>query len=109
MNPFINTQGFAKIGMMTVMVGAIINIVLDPILIFGFNLGVKGAAYATVAGANLSLHIWVLRFLFGKKSTLKIRKEFLIPEAKVVLPILALGVSPFIMQATESNCFNFIK
>ena len=101
MNPFINTQGFAKIGMMTVMVGAIINIVLDPILIFGFNLGVKGAAYATVA-AQLVSAIWVLRFLFGKKSTLKIRKEFLIPEAKVVLPILALGVSPFIMQATES-------
>ena len=101
MNPFINTQGFAKIGMMTVMVGAIINIVLDPILTYGFNLGVKGAAYATVA-AQLVSAIWVLRFLFGKKSTLKIRKEFLIPEAKVVLPILALGVSPFIMQATES-------
>lgn len=101
MNPFINTQGFAKIGMMTVMVGAVINIVLDPIFIFGLNLGVKGAAYATVA-AQLVSAIWVLRFLFGKKSTLKIRKEFLIPEPKVVLPIMALGVSPFIMQATES-------
>lgn len=101
MNPFINTQGFAKIGMMTVMVGAVINIVLDPIFIFGLNLGVKGAAYATVA-AQLVSAIWVLHFLFGKKSTLKIRKEFLIPEPKVVLPIMALGVSPFIMQATES-------
>ncbi len=101
MNPFINTQGFAKIGMMTVMVGAVINIVLDPIFIFGFDLGVKGAAYATIAAQFVSA-LWVIRFLFGKQSTLKVRKEFLIPEPKVVLPIIALGVSPFIMQATES-------
>ena len=101
MNPFINTQGFAKIGMMTVMVGAVVNIILDPIFIFGLNLGVKGAAFATITAQFISA-IWVIRFLFGKKSTLKIRKEFLIPEPKVVLPIMALGVSPFIMQATES-------
>lgn len=101
MNPFINTQGFAKIGMMTVMVGAVINIVLDPIFIFGLDLGVKGAAYATIAAQFVSA-LWVIRFLFGKKSTLKVRKEFLIPELKVILPIIALGVSPFIMQATES-------
>ena len=101
MNPFINTQGFAKIGMMTVMVGAVINIILDPIFIFGLHLGVKGAAFATITAQFISA-IWVIRFLFGKKSTLKIRKEFLIPEPKVVLPIMALGVSPFIMQATES-------
>lgn len=101
MNPFINTQGFAKIGMMTILVGAIINIILDPIFIFTFDLGVKGAAIATITAQFVSA-IWVLFFLFGKKSILKIRKAYLKPELKVILPIMALGVSPFIMQATES-------
>lgn len=101
MNPFINTQGFAKIGMITVVIGAIINIVLDPILIFTFNLGVKGAALATIISQFISA-AWVLFFLFGNKSILKIRKEYLMPKLKVILPITALGVSPFIMQATES-------
>lgn len=101
LNSFINTQGFAKTGMMTVVIGAIINIVLDPILIFAFDMGVKGAALATILGQLISA-IWVLYFLFGKKSTLKIRKEFLKPDKKIVLSILALGISPFIMQATES-------
>lgn len=101
MNPFINTQGFAKIGMATVMIGAVINIILDPILIFGFDMGVKGAALATVCGQLVSA-IWVLKFLFGKETILKIRKNFLVPEVKVMLSVLALGVSPFIMQATES-------
>ena len=101
MNSFINTQGFAKIGMFTVLIGAIINIVLDPIFIFTFNLGVKGAALATILSQFVSA-IWVLAFLFGKKSILKIRKEYLSPKLNVLLPITALGVSPFIMQATES-------
>lgn len=101
MNPFINTQGFAKIGMATVMIGAVINIILDPILIFGFDMGVKGAALATVCGQLVSA-IWVLKFLFGKETILKIRKKFLVPEVKVMLSVLALGISPFIMQATES-------
>ncbi|MGL5379441.1 MATE family efflux transporter [Clostridium sp.] len=101
MNPFINTQGFAKIGMVTVMVGAVINIVLDPILIFGFNMGVKGAALATVLAQVVSA-IWVLVFLFGKKSIIKIRKKYLVPNIKIVGSIVALGISPFIMQATES-------
>lgn len=101
MNPFINTQGFAKVGMYTVVIGAIINIVLDPILIFVFDLGVRGAALATILSQFVSA-IWVLAFLFGKKSILKIRKEYLIPDIKVLMPITALGVSPFIMQATES-------
>ncbi len=101
MNPFINTQGFAKIGMITVVIGAVINIVLDPILIFTFNLGVKGAALATILSQFVSA-IWVLVFLFGKNSILKIRKEYLMPKLNVVLPITALGISPFIMQATES-------
>lgn len=101
MNTFINTQGFAKMGMITVMVGAAVNIALDPILIFGFNMGVKGAAVATVLAQMISA-IWVLVFFFGKKSILRIRKEFLKPEFKVVFGIMALGISPFIMQATES-------
>ncbi|SCJ61977.1 Staphylococcal virulence regulator protein A [uncultured Clostridium sp.] len=101
MNPFINTQGFAKIGMITVAIGAIINIVLDPVFIFGLNMGVKGAALATVVGQMVSA-IWVLQFLFGKKSILKIRKKYIIPSLKVILPVVALGISPFIMQATES-------
>lgn len=101
MNPFINTQGFAKTGMLTVMIGAAINIVLDPIFIFGFDMGVKGAALATITAQGVSA-LWVLIFLFGKKSTLKIRKEYLIPQKKVMVPVLGLGVSPFIMQSTES-------
>ncbi|WP_195954585.1 MATE family efflux transporter [Clostridium tertium] len=101
MNPFINTQGFAKIGMVTVVIGAIINIVLDPIFIFKLNLGVKGAALATILSQFVSA-IWVLTFLFGKKSILKIRVNYLAPKFKVLLPIVALGVSPFIMQSTES-------
>lgn len=101
MNPFINTQGFAKMGMYTVVIGAIINIVLDPIFIFVFDLGVRGAALATILSQFVSA-IWVLFFLFSKKSILKIRKEYLIPDFKVLLSIVALGVSPFIMQATES-------
>lgn len=101
MNPFINTQGFAKIGMVTVVIGAIINIVLDPIFVFKLNLGVKGAALATILSQFVSA-IWVLTFLFGKKSILKIRVNYLAPKFKVLLPIVALGVSPFIMQSTES-------
>lgn len=101
MNSFINTQGFAKIGMITVVIGAIINIVLDPIFIFVFDLGVKGAALATILSQFVSA-VWVLSFLFSRKSILKIRKEYLIPKLKVLLPIITLGISPFIMQATES-------
>ena len=101
MNPFINTQGFAKIGMYTVMIGAGLNIILDPILIFGLNLGVRGAALATVISQGVST-VWVLRFLCSKKSTLKIRKRYMFPDIKIVGRIVALGISPFIMQATES-------
>ncbi|MGL5557630.1 MAG: MATE family efflux transporter [Paraclostridium dentum] len=101
LNPFINTQGFAKTGMITVLIGAIINIVLDPILIFGFNMGVKGAALATISAQFVSA-VWVLLFLVGKKSVLKIRKKYIVPNFKVIGPILLLGISPFIMQATES-------
>ena len=101
MNPFINTQGFAKIGMCTVLIGAGINIVLDPIFIFGLDMGVKGAALATVIGQFASA-LWALYFLFGKKSILKIRKKYLVPSLKVILPVMSLGIAPFIMQSTES-------
>lgn len=101
MNAYINTQGFAKIGMMTVTIGAIINIVLDPIFIFGLNLGVKGAALATLISQAVSA-IWVLKFLFGKNSILKIRKENLKLDKKIVGSIVGLGMAPFIMQSTES-------
>ena len=75
MNLFINAQGFTKVGMFTVIIGAVINIILDPILIFGFNMGVKGAALATIIAQGISA-IFVLRFLFGKKSILKIDQIF---------------------------------
>lgn len=101
MNPFVNTQGFAKVGMATVMIGAVINIVLDPIFIFGFGMGVKGAALATVCGQLVSA-IWVLKFLFGNKSILRIKREYIVPKIKILIPVVALGVSPFIMQVTES-------
>lgn len=101
MNYFINTQGFTKMGMITMSIGAIINIILDPVFIFVFDMGVKGAAFATIIGQIVSA-IWVLKFLFGDKGILKIRKEYLKIELKVILPVIALGLAPFIMQATES-------
>lgn len=101
MNTFINTQGFARIGMFTVLIGAIINIILDPIFIFTFHMGVKGAALASITAQCISA-LFVLNFLFGKKSILKIRKKYLKLDKKIVGSILALGVSPFIIQATES-------
>ncbi|WP_455539157.1 MATE family efflux transporter [Terrisporobacter sp.] len=101
MNAYINTQGFAKIGMMTVTIGAFINIILDPILIFKFNLGVKGAALATLT-AQAASAIWVLKFLYGNKSILKIRRKNLKLDKKIIISIIGLGMAPFIMQSTES-------
>ena len=108
MNMFITAQGFTKIGMYSVLIGAVINIVLDPIFIFACGLGVRGAALATILSQGCSC-IWVLHFLFGKKTTLRIKKENLRLVPKVFLPCLALGASLFIMQASESVisvCFN---
>lgn len=101
MNSFVTTQGFAKISMMTTVIGAIINIVLDPIFIFGFGMGVKGAALATVLSQAVS-SVWILRFLTGKKSTLRLRKENLKLDPKVFGPCLGLGIATFVMVATES-------
>lgn len=108
MNAFITAQGFAKTGMLSVLIGAVSNIVLDPIFIFGFNMDVQGAALATIISQALSC-VWVVSFLFGKKTILKIRKENMCLSASVIFPCLALGTSTFIMQASESVisiCFN---
>ncbi len=108
MNAFITAQGFAKTGMLSVLIGAVANIILDPIFIFGFGMGVKGAALATIISQALSC-IWVLAFLFGKKTILKIKKENIGLQKDIILPSLALGLSVFVMQASESVisvCFN---
>lgn len=108
MNAFITAQGFAKTGMLSVLIGAVANIILDPIFIFGFGMGVRGAALATILSQALSC-IWVLAFLFGKKTRLKIRKKNLRLRASILLPCMALGLSVFIMQSSESVisiCFN---
>ena len=101
LNPYITTQGFSKEAMKTVLIGAVCNIILDPVFIFGFQMGVQGAALATILSQAVST-IWVVRFLTGKKTALHIRKDYLRVDFKVLLPVLALGVSPFIMTATES-------
>lgn len=100
LNQFISCQGFAKTSMLTVLIGAVLNIVLDPILIFAFDMGVSGAALATIISQTVSA-IWVLLFLCGKKSMLKVRRKFLKLDFPVLMPVLLLGVSPFIMQSTE--------
>ena len=108
MNAFITAQGFSKTSMLSVLIGAITNIVLDPIFIFGLNLGVKGAALATIISQLLST-IWVLAFLFGKKPLIKLSFKNMGLEPKVILPCIFLGMATFIMQSSESIifvCFN---
>ena len=108
MNSFITAQGFAKTGMLSVLIGAVANIILDPIFIFGFNMDVRGAALATIISQALSC-IWVVWFLCGKKTTLKIRKKNIGLQPRIILPCVALGTSVFVMQASESVisvCFN---
>ena len=108
MNAFITAQGFANIGMVTVMIGAVSNIVLDPIFIFGLNMGVKGAALATVISQCVSC-IWVVAFLFGKKTVLRLKAKNFFVSPKLIMPCLALGLATFIMQSSESVisvCFN---
>lgn len=108
MNAFITAQGFSKTGMLSVLIGAVANIILDPIFIFGFNMDVRGAALATIISQAFSC-IWVVSFLSGKKTFLKIRRKNLGLTPKIILPCLALGVATFIMQASESVisvCFN---
>ena len=101
MNPFITTQGFAKISMLTTVIGAVINIILDPIFIFVFDMGVKGAALATVLSQAVGA-VWILRFLTGKQTILRLKKENMKLDPAVFGPCLALGISTFVMLSTES-------
>ena len=108
MNAFITAQGFAKTGMLSVLIGAVTNIILDPIFIFGFDMDVRGAALATIISQALSC-IWVVSFLCGKRTFLRIKRKNLGLTPGIILPCLALGIATFIMQASESVisvCFN---
>lgn len=108
MNAYISAQGFTRVSMISVIIGAVCNIVLDPLFIYGFHMGVRGAALATILSQAISC-AWVLRFLFGKKTFLRLRGKYLRIRWKVVAPCLALGLASFIMQSSESvisMCFN---
>ena len=108
MNAFISAQGFTGVSMLSVVVGAVANIVLDPIFIYGLNMGVKGAALATVISQMLSC-VWVVLFLCSKRSILKLKAKNFISSPSIILPCIALGTATFIMQASESVisvCFN---
>ena len=108
MNAYITAQGFAKMGMLTVIIGAVANIALDPLFIFGFDMGVRGAALATIISQAISC-VWVISFLCGKKSILRLKIGTLKIQWRLVLPCIALGSAHFIMQASESVisvCFN---
>ena len=108
MNTFITAQGFTMISMVAVLIGAICNIVLDPLFIFGLDMGVKGAALATILSQAISC-VWVISFLSGRKTRLHIRKRNLRLQGKIILPCIALGSAAFIMQSSESIisiCFN---
>jgi len=108
MNAFVTAQGFTQISMISVIVGAVSNIILDPIFIYGLDMGVRGAALATILSQALSC-IWVVSFLCSKRTILRLKLKNLIPSARLVLPCVALGSAAFIMQASESViavCFN---
>ncbi len=108
MNAFITAQGFATTGMLTVLIGAVANIALDPLFIYGLGMGVRGAALATVISQGLSC-VWVVCFLRGKKTLLRLKRENLLVSPKLILPCVALGLAAFIMQSSESMisvCFN---
>ena len=108
MNAFITAQGFTTISMVSIIIGAVCNIILDPIFIFCFGMGVKGAALATILSQAVSC-VWVISFLCGKKTVIKLKKSNLKLSPKIVLPCIALGTATFIMQSSESVisvCFN---
>ena len=108
MNAFISAQGFTRTSMLSVIIGAACNIVLDPILIYGLGLGVRGAAIATVLSQAVST-VWILLFLLGKNTHLRLRPKYMLPVPHIVLPCLALGLATFVMQSSESViaiCFN---
>lgn len=104
LNPFITCQGRAKTAMTSTLIGAVSNLILDPLFIFALDMGVSGAALATILSQGFSA-IWVLKFLTSKKSVLRLRLEILRPEFSIIRKIASLGISPFIMQSTESAIF----
>ena len=101
LNTFINCQGRPTIAMCSVLVGALLNIILDPIFIFALDMGVKGAALATIISQACSA-AWVLGFLFSGKATLPLERRYMKADKKIILSMLALGISPFVMASTES-------
>ena len=101
MNAYVTAQGNAKMAMLTVIIGAVCNIILDPIFIFVFDMGVAGAALATIISQGISC-VWVVSLLIGNRSTLRLKKQYLCIRPRVVLPCIALGLATFIMQASES-------
>ncbi len=101
LNPFIISQGQARIGMLTVLIGAVANIILDPVFIFVLKMDVQGAAIATVISQTISA-VWIWGFLAGKKTSIRIRREYIRPDMKNARIIFSLGISPFIMRSTES-------
>jgi putative MATE family efflux protein len=108
MNAYITAQGFSTMSMVTIVIGAVVNIILDPIFIFALDMGVSGAALATIISQAISC-VWVIAFLVGKKSLLRLNLNNMRIDYKLVLPCVALGVAPFVMQASESVisiCFN---
>jgi len=108
LNTFITAQGFTKISMLSVIIGAVLNIILDPVFIFVLNLGISGAAVATIISQAISA-LWVLHFLTGRKTVLRIRKSLLRIDTGIYIPCILLGLAPFVMQATEgiiTICFN---
>ena len=108
MNAFISAQGFTNVSMFSILIGAVLNIILDPIFIYLFDMGVKGAALATIISQCITT-IFIIKFLLGNKAILKIKKEHLRINFKVIYPCILLGLAPFIMQSSESIisiCFN---
>ena len=108
MNAFISAQGFTNVSMFSILIGAVLNIILDPIFIYLFDMGVKGAALATIISQCITT-IFIIKFLLSNKAILKIKKEHLRINFKVIYPCILLGLAPFIMQSSESIisiCFN---
>ena len=101
MNLFITTQGYTTFSMITVVIGAVLNIVLDPVFIYAFDMGVAGAAWATILSQAVSA-AFAVAFFFGKRTKLRLKKAYLLPKPRILGPVLALGFAPFVMQATES-------
>ena len=101
MNLFITTQGYTTFSMITVVIGAVLNIVLDPVFIYAFDMGVAGAAWATILSQAVSA-AFAVAFFFGKRTKLRLKKAYLLPKPRILGPVLALGFAPFVMQATEA-------